>query len=223
MKKNTIVIIALSIIIVILLNYIIFSTALKTSIVEFLKLPILGSIVVALVSIITVYLTNSFNLKKMKLENANSIHKVQFEKEFQCYNEIWNKFSEITSQIKEIDAPFRFYFMNPAKNEKTEILDLLISEINKLPDHFIEYQNICEKYFPFIPYEIYILFLNILDPLHKINGISLVSVADNEKFSQFMDKLDSNTIANILSIFTEDKKILANKIQQRIENLKAIN
>ena len=61
MKKNIIIVITLSVIIVILLNYIIFSIVLMTSVVEFLKLPVLGSLIVALVSIVTVYLTNSFN------------------------------------------------------------------------------------------------------------------------------------------------------------------
>ncbi|WP_435308825.1 hypothetical protein [Sebaldella termitidis] len=73
MKKNTIVIIVLSIIIVILLNHIVISGVSKSSSTEFLKLPILNSIIIALVSIISMVITNYFNLKRMKLETKEKI------------------------------------------------------------------------------------------------------------------------------------------------------
>lgn len=72
-KKIIITIVILSTIIVILLNHITISTISKTSVIEFFKLPILGSVLVALVSIVTVIVTNYFNLKRVKLETKEKI------------------------------------------------------------------------------------------------------------------------------------------------------
>lgn len=73
MKKNTVIIILLSVIIVILLNYIAISGMTKSSFTEFLKLPILSSVIVAIVSIATMVITNYYNLKRIRLETKEKI------------------------------------------------------------------------------------------------------------------------------------------------------
>ena len=161
MKKNTVFIIVLSIIIVILLNYIIFSTALKTSIVEFLKLPVLGSIIVALVSVITVYLTNSFNLKKVKLENSYQLHRTQIEREYQIFLEVNEKLFYLNTHMRLLRPEFERV---PQNDEERKIY--YEDKYKKVLEMYNEFSVSINKYSPFYDKTIYLELLDIRNLIH---------------------------------------------------------
>ena len=157
MKKNTIVVIVLSIIIVILLNHIVISGVSKSSSTEFLKLPILNSIIIALVSITTMIITNYFNLKRIKLETKEkiilenfSIRRKANSKLFYAlleYQNYFNKFFKAENKFEEIldwkdFSPLEYY---------NKVFNLFLEQlINLHPDTIKLMEQLIVKSFPLI-------------------------------------------------------------------------
>ena len=157
MKKNTIVVIVLSIIIVILLNHIVISGVSKSSSTEFLKLPILNSIIIALVSITTMIITNYFNLKRIKLETKEkiilenfSIRRKANSKLFYAlleYQNYFNKFFKAENTFEEIldwkdFSPLEYY---------NKVFNLFLEQlINLHPDTIKLMEELIVKSFPLI-------------------------------------------------------------------------
>ena len=218
MKKNTIVIIVLSIIIIVLLNYIIFSTVSKTSIIEFLKLPVLGSIIVALVSIITVYLTNSFNLKKIKLETANAIYKTQFEKEFNIYLELWALILEVEIKIEKLATAALLF------EEETHPSPILIEEETATFHKVLNNLAVAaKKHTPFYSKVIYNKIFELIRVTKGINDHALKVTKQKLKHDYEVEHLSQKTIENIKNNFLIKKEETSLEISKRIENLKVIN
>ena len=186
MKKNIIIVITLSVIIVILLNYIIFSIVLKTSVVEFLKLPVLGSLIVALVSIVTVYLTNSFNLKKVKIETSNAIYKMQFEKEFNIYIEIWEKLFK----VKKFTLSLLPIFDDKLPDDLVEREREYIRRYKKFVKTYNSFSKVLIKYKPFYNEIIYTKLVEIRKILYDegkyFNEIKIKKTLKHSDYLFFM-------------------------------------
>ncbi len=205
MKKNTVFIIVLSIIIVILLNYIIFSTALKTSIVEFLKLPVLGSIIVALVSVITVYLTNSFNLKKVKLENSYQLHRTQIEREYQIFLEVNEKLFYLNTHMRLLRPEFERV---PQNDEERKIY--YEDKYKKVLEMYNEFSVSINKYSPFYDKTIYLELLDIRNLIHdEVTNFEIDIIYDLNR-DNTKQKLNSYDL----------RREIIEKINLRIEKLK---
>ena len=207
MKKNTIVIIVLSITIVILLNYIIFSTVSKISIIEFLKLPVFGSIIVALVSIITVFLSNHFNLKKLKLENSHSIRIRRFEKEIEFYSKLWiilHSLKRLKGKVIEILI-----------SKKFEDLNNFIELINLINNECVNLLELDSMYAPFIPTYISRIILCIY--------FQLLKQVEIYKYSYQIKKFKITSHAYIDSIISKNYAKLFVSAEYRINQYENTN
>ena len=140
-----------------MLNHIVISGVSKSSSTEFLKLPILNSIIIALVSITTMIITNYFNLKRIKLETKEkiilenfSIRRKANSKLFYAlleYQNYFNKFFKAENTFEEIldwkdFSPLEYY---------NKVFNLFLEQlINLHPDTIKLMEQLIVKSFPLI-------------------------------------------------------------------------
>lgn len=144
------------------------------------------------------------------IERGNFIHKVQFEKEFQIYLELWDELLKFESYISEIQ---KLYAEKPENDPEIKILIKGFYEIA------LSFSNTIKKYAPFYDKKIYDSFIKILNSTSEINTASF-EINSSEKWE---NPLSRETITNIYgSLIFEKNDILSCQIRHRIESLKII-
>lgn len=167
------------------------------------------SIIVSGFSIaVTVYLAYSINKLKSKSERKNHIHKVQFEKEFEVYTELWAKLVEFRRFV--INLRPKFSLMDGSELEKEE--ENTSEKFNTFYNKYEEVLDSVERNKPFYPAFLY----------YKIMHVFSISFAEATPQHR-----DINTIEYWIETETNRKKLVAKTneicdlIRARIESIEA--
>ncbi len=190
-------------------------------ILKYLILYILPLLISAGISSFILY--KKFKKIDSTFEKSNFINRVQFEKEFNIYVEIWEKLSELDSQLNKIVANLYIYTSCVPDSKKKYQKQQIIEYIKILNKILIEYRIICKKYSPFYPEEIQNDCTKLLESLTKILNLGMNSFFAPKQFDTLLDHLDIKNFILITTKFSVEEKTLSNTITKRIENLKVID
>lgn len=91
------------------------------------------------------------SIEKLKRENekANLIHKVQFEKEFEIYNDLWGKLIDLRNHTGALRPQMDSYDPNQSEEERMK------ERLEKLNDSFNACLASFDKNKPFYPQDVY--------------------------------------------------------------------
>ena len=154
-----------------------------------------------------------------KIERGNYVHKIQFEKEFTGYNEIWEVILEIDYFFNQLIAFYRLYYER--KNELYK--DKITKEVRTFYKLMLKFNNIRNRFFPFSYKKILeetkgLLYL--IKPIND-NAILLTQNKDNKNINELF--LTKDTIEKIRENFNLKKNEISTLIENRIESLKVID
>ena len=107
-------------------------------------------IIVSVLSLIWNYIQQK-SIEKIKSENQknNLIHRIQFEKEFEIYSDLWAKLVDLRNHTRDLRPQLDFIDPNESEKERN------IKRFEKLNNSFIVCVNSFEKNKPFYPKIVY--------------------------------------------------------------------
>lgn len=163
----------------------------------------------ALILGIIVYFQN----KKMaklngQIERKNYIHKVQFEKEFEIYNKVWEEVHNFSVLRAEMDTILKNIHHEISLEESTK----LFKELTDIQHRILD---LVSKYGLFYPKEIKINILYFIMEMKKLISIF--------KSNYIYKKYNKASYKYIYFKLTQIDINLENSIRERIETLKIIN
>lgn len=155
-------------------------------------------------------------IEKIKRENQKilTIHKSQFEKEFQVFTEIWEAIIVFKLANTKFVSKYKFNI-----SETTFVIsDEFKNEISKLGKHFDEVTSLLYKRKPFIPIEVYLKLKDLFVQLQE--DFTMLNLLNKDISQQAESALKGNEFDPdpLLKFINAQLKILA-QTEQKIEEV----
>jgi hypothetical protein len=183
---------------------------------KYLIISILGIIMIGFGFLKWYYKTQYYNDKILKNESENlknnketSIHKIQFEKEFLIYNELWKNLIGLRNYTSSLRPQFDIIDPKESEEERKK------SRLEKFNIAFTDCVNTFDNNKPFYPKEIY-------DEIDKTIRLARKEVREYNRGEKYSKEYWENAEKNIEEIINSTN-IVCEKIRQRIGLIKIEN
>ena len=157
--------------------------------------------------------TQYYNDKILKNESENlknnketSIHKIQFEKEFKIYNELWRNLIDLRNYTSSLRPEFDFIDPEESDQERKK------KKLEKFNFEFSKCVNTFESNKPFYPKDVY-------DEIDKTIRLARKEVREYNQGEKYNKEYWENTEKNIEEI-VNSTSIVCEKIRERIGLIK---
>jgi hypothetical protein len=148
------------------------------------------------------------SIEKLKRENqkSNLIHKIQFEKEFKIYEELWRNLIELRLQAGSLRPVVDSYDINESKEERKKMrLDKFVIAFNDCGQTF-------ENNKPFYSKKIY-------DEISKVIKLARKEVSEYNRGEQYSKDYWENAEKNV-AVIIESTDNVCERIRERIGLIK---
>ncbi|MFS0594222.1 hypothetical protein AB1L05_21845 [Cytobacillus horneckiae] len=169
-------------------------------------------------------LQNQINLFNSSIDESNFVTKMQYEKEFTIYLEIWEKLANCIISTKGL-----YPIMEEKIIEEDKLEEFKMEKYQSFTNHYNDFSITITKYSPFYQEELYDSFIKLRDKCFKQGRLFKMYMFDNKENQLFPMNQDSgmtnkhyDEVMSFSASIDELEKLIQSDIRKHLNSLRIV-